>query len=438
MGLVRSAVAPRARSTFGGTSGIATPEKWVEEWFSGGAATASGVWVSEDTALHYSPFFAGVNAIATDVGKLPILLYERLEPKGKRRAREHPLYRVLHDEPNELMPPIALKRTAQGHALTWGTGYVNIVRNSRGDVTELWPLRPDRVKPEITRTGPGRMSVMYRYHDDVNGIHTRLFPDEVLAIGGLGYDGLRGYSVVALARQSLGLGLATEQYGAAYFANGSRPSGVLRHPKTLSEPAHKRLKADWENQHRGLDKAQRVAILEEGVEWQAIGIPNNDAQFLETRKMQVAEICRWLRLPPHKIADLDRSTNNNIEHQGLEYVADTMLGWLVTWEQSIYQRLLTSIEKPRLFTEFIVDALTRADLKTRYEAYAIGRNWGWLNADDVNETENRNPLPDGIGETYLQPLNMVPAAAPGTAPPSPTRCPVHPGCTCQGGQTDAA
>ncbi|MDG4749319.1 phage portal protein, partial [Micromonospora sp. WMMD718] len=265
MGFFRSVLSQRASST--GASGVATPEKWVEEWFTGGSSTASGPWVSEDTALHYSPFFAGVNAIATDVGKLPLPLYERLE-RGKRRAREHRVYRVLHDQPNEIMPPVVFKRTLQGHALTWGTGYAHVLRNGRGEVTEVWPIRPDRITPEVTRTGPGKLKVTYRYVDDVNGIYTRLFPDEVLPIGGLGYDGIRGYSVVKLARQSIGMGLATEQFGNSFFSNGARPGGVLKTSKKMSPEGHKRLQADWENLHRGLDRAQRVAILEEGLEWQ--------------------------------------------------------------------------------------------------------------------------------------------------------------------------
>jgi HK97 family phage portal protein len=422
---------PGRRASVGPTSGVATPEKWVEEWFSGGAGTSAGVWVSEETALHYSPFFAGINVISTDVGKLPLPVYERLE-RGKRRAREHPAYRVLHDEPNDLMPPIALRRTAQGHALTWGTGYLNVVWNNRGEVIELWPLRPDRIAPEITRTGPGRMQVTYRYSDDVNGIHTRLFPDEVLPIGGLGYDGIRGYSIVAVARQSLGLGVALERYGSALFGNGARPGGVLKHPKKLSPEGHKRLQTDWDNLHRGLDRAQRVAILEEGLEWESIGIPPEDAQFLETRRLQVTEAARWLRLPPHKIQDLQHATFSNIEHQGLEYVTDTLMGWLVTWEQMINMRLFVGTDRRRFFAEHLVDALVRGDLKTRYEAYNIGRQMGFLNGDDIAELENRNPLPDGVGETYWMPLNMGPALAPGQAPDPERTCPVHPGCTCNG------
>ena len=420
MGIIRS----HLRAALMPSSGIATPEKWIEEWFAGGAATASGVWVSEETALHYAPFFAGVRVLAEDVGGLPLITYERLA-RGKRRATDHPLYPLLHDMPNPYMSAVAFKETLQGHAITWGDGYGYIVRNGAGDATELWPLRPDRVKPEITRTGPGQMTLMYRYTDEVNNIHRMLHPDEVLHIKGLGGDGICGYSVIQMARQSLGLGIAAETYGARLFSNGARPGGVLKHPGRLSDGASKRLKADWEILHQGLDQAHRVAIMEEGMEWQAIGIPPEDAQFLETRKFQVAEMARWLRLPPHKIGDLERATFSNIEHQAIDYVTSALRIWLVRWEQAVHTRLLTSAERGRFFAEHLVDALLRGDTKSRYEAYAIGRNWGWLSADDVNKMENRNPLPDQRGEVYLVPLNMKPAPTPEEAakPPAPPEPP---------------
>ncbi|MFG1873382.1 phage portal protein [Sphaerisporangium sp. NPDC049003] len=407
MGLIRSAV----RASSYPSSGIATPEKWVEEWFAGGAATAAGVFVDEDTALHYSPFFAGVRVIAEDLASLPLITYERLT-RGKRRATEHALYPLLHDQPNPYMSSVALRETLQGHAMTWRGGYANIVRNGAGDVTELWPLRPDRTKPEIKRTSRGTFTLMYRYTDDVNGIHTMLHPDEVLHIHGLGGNGVQGYSLIGLARQSIGLGLATEAYGSAFFANGSRPSGVLKHPGELGDAASRRLREGWEDMHRGLDNAQRVAILEEGMEWQSIGIPPEDAQFLQTRKFGVSDMARWLRLPPHKIGDLEHATYTNIEHQALDYVTSALRIWLVRWEQAILTRLLTSVERGRFFAEHLVDALLRGDIKSRYEAYAIGRNWGWLSADDIAEMENRNPLPDDRGSVYLVPLNMVPAQTP--------------------------
>lgn len=404
-GLLRNA----ARSAM--SSGLATPEKWVVEWFKGGDATTSGVSVSPDTALTYGPFFAGIRVLAEDVGSLPLHVYERLEPRGKRRATDHPLYPLLHSTPNPLMTAVQLRETVQAHVPTWGNGYVEIVRDSRGRVVELWPLRPDRMQVEVIRRGPGRVNVRYQYRDEVNGISATLHPDQVLHIAGLGFDGVRGYSIVSMARNAIGLGLATEAYGGAFFRNGSRPSGVLQHPKAVSDEARRRMKEDWEAIHQGLDRAQRIAILEEGVTWEQMGIPPEEAQFLETRKMQVEELSRWLRIPPHKLGHLERATYSNIEHQGIDYVTSALRPWLVRWEQALALRAFNSDERARYFAEHLVDGLLRGDTKSRYESYAVARQWGWMSADDVNELENRNPLPDGQGETYLVPLNMVDAAS---------------------------
>lgn len=383
------------------------------DWLTGGEGTAAGVQVSEDTALHYGPFFAGINVISGDLASLPLITYERLD-RGKRRATDHPLYELLHDAPNPLMTSLAFRQTLQGHALTWGTGYAEIVRE-RGRVVALWPLRPDRMKPEIKRTGPGEMQLVYKYTDNVNGIRATLLPDEVLTVSGLGGDGIRGWSVVRLARESIGLGIATEKFGGTWFGNGSRPGGYLKHPGELGDAAYKRLKAGFENRHRGLDNANRVAILEEGMEWQQVGIPPEDAQFLETRRFGVNDMARWLRLPPHKIGDLERATFSNIESQQLDYVTSALRVWFVAWEQAIKMRLLGQTERGRYFVEHLADALLRGDLKSRYDAYSVGRNGGWLSADDINEMENRNPLPDGRGQVYLVPLNMVPAPTPAEA-----------------------
>lgn len=403
MGFVRSALNRAAALTESGTP----------NWFSGDDAPA-GVHVSEETALHYGPFFAGVRVIAEDVGSLPLITYERLE-RGKKRAYDHRLYGLLHDAPNDLMTAVTFRSTIQAHALTWKAGYAYIVRARDGSVEELWPLRPDRITPKATpKKGDksGRVEVWYHYKDQRNGIDARLAPEEVLVIGGLGFDGISGYSLVEHAKQSIGLGIATEQYGSAVFRNGSRPGGVLRHPGTLTDDAQKRVRTNWENIHRGLDRAQRIAILEEGMEYESVGIPPEDAQFLETRRFSVTEMARWLRLPPHKIGDLDRATFSNIEWQGIDYVTSALRIWLVRWEQAIRQKLITEDERKKYFSEHLVDGLLRGDQKTRYDAYAIGRNWGWLSADDVLEIENRNPLPDGRGSVYLIPLNMVPAPTP--------------------------
>jgi HK97 family phage portal protein len=404
MGLLRRAWTP---------SSLDKPERWLVDGY-GGPETAAGVQVSEETALYYSPFFASVNVVANDVAALPLPLY-RKDGRGKTRAQNHPLYALLHDAPNPLMSSLAFRRTLQGHAMTWGTGFAYTQSNGAGDVTALWPLHPGKVWPEKVARGRGQFDLWWRYIDPDLGIETLLRPDQVMTVAGLGGDGITGYSIVQLARNAIGLGLAAEVYGAKFFGNSAHPSGVLRKKEgKLSTEARTRLKADWENMHRGLDAAQRVAILEEGLEWQTIGVPPADAQFLETRKLQVSELARWHRVPPHKIGDLEKATYSNIESQQLDYVSSTLMSWLVTWEQSIKLTLLTPSERAAgYFAEHITAALLRGDTKSRFEAYGIGRQWGWLSANDIREKENENPVADG--DLYLIPMNMVPASQ-ATAP----------------------
>uniref|UniRef100_A0AAU2AFR1 Phage portal protein n=1 Tax=Streptomyces sp. NBC_00093 TaxID=2975649 RepID=A0AAU2AFR1_9ACTN len=415
MGFLRSAVQTVARASAGPLSSIATPEKWVVDWFTGSMANSSGVRVDYDTAMMYAPFFAGVRVIAEDLGLLPLFLYERLK-RGKDRATGHPLYPLLHDAPNDMMGAMAFKESLQGHAITWGRGVAYVVTHERtGVIEELWPLRPDRLRIKIRQMGKGRVERWVQYRDDVNGIYANLAPGEYLCINGLGDDGVTGYSVVELAANSIGLGLATEHYGAKIFSNGAAPAGALSHPENLSPEARKRMADDWDNIHRGIDRAHRVAILEEGVTWQAVGLPNDANQFLETRKLQVTDMARWLRLPPHKIGDLDRATFSNIEEQQLDYVSSALNAWLTRWEQAVLTQLLLPEERARYFPEHLVDALLRGNTAARYAAYAVGRQWGWLSANDVREKENLNPVEGG--DAYLVPLNMVPAGS-GTAPAS--------------------
>ncbi len=414
MGMLRSAVRSVARASAGPLSGIATPEKWVVDWFTGDMANSAGVRVDYDTAMMYAPFFAGVRVIAEDLGALPLFLYERMA-RGKKRATGHPLYPLLHDAPNDMMGAMSFKEALQGHAITWGGGAAYVVTHERtGVIEELWPLRPDRARVKVRQMGKGRVERWLQYRDDVNGIYANLAPGEFLYVNGLGFDGVRGYSVVELAANSIGLGLATEHYGAKTFSNGAAPAGALSHPENLSPEARKRMADDWENIHRGIDRAHRVAILEEGVTWQAVGLPNDANQFLETRKLQVTDMARWLRLPPHKIGDLDRATFSNIEEQQLDYVSSALNAWLIRWEQAVLTQLMLPEERARYFPEHLVDALLRGNTAARYQAYAIGRQWGWLSANDVRDRENMNPV-DG-GDAYLVPLNMIPAG--GGAPPA--------------------
>lgn len=364
-----------------------------------GYQTAAGVTIRPDTAMQSAAVFACVRVISETVASLPLILYRRVRGGGKVRAWDHPLYRVLHDIANPEMTAFDARETLVGHAALWGNAYAEIEYNSAGEVVAIWPLRPDRTHME--RREDGSLWYVTELQDGKRvGLpsyrvwHTR---------------GFFGLSPILEARNAVGLALAAEEYGARFFSNDSRPGGVLKHKGRLSPEAAKRLKESWEAAHSGLSYAHRVAVLEEGVEWQSIGIPPEDAQYLETRKFQVNEIARLFRVPPHLIGDLDRATFSNIEQQSIEFVVHCIRPWLVRFEQSAWRDLLTESERETLFCEHLVDGLLRGDIESRYRAYAIGRQWGWLSVDEIRARENMNPLPEGAGKEYLVPLNMVPA-----------------------------
>jgi HK97 family phage portal protein len=255
-----------------------------------------------------------------------------------------------------------------------------------------------------------------------------LYEDQVLHIRGLGFDGIMGYSPIAIARQAVSLGLATEEFGGTFFGNGATPGGVLEHPGIMDDTSYERLKNSWEARHKGLENSSRVAILEEGVKYHQIGIPMDDAQFLETRRFQKEEIAMVFRVPPHMLADLEKATFSNIEQQGLSFIVNSMLPWFVRWEQRVSLSLLLPRERRQYFAQFLVDALQRGDIKTRYDAYAVGRQWGWLSINDVRELENMNPISGG--DEYLLPLNMVPLGK--EPPPAPAASARSLPCTCGG------
>lgn len=379
----------------------------------GATASATGKRVTPHSAMQSPAVFACVRVIAETVGSLPLPVYERLEPRGKRRATAHRLYPLLHDRPNPEMTSMQFVETLTAHAVTWGNGYAEIERTNGGEAIALWPLLPDRTGA-LRRDG-----VKFYATVTPDGRTVRLEADEVLHVPGLGFDGLSGYAPVTMAREAIGLALAAEEYGARFFSNGANPGGLLEHPGQLGDDTYRRLRKDWEEMHRGLSNAHRVAILEEGMKWHQLGMPHKDAQFLESRKFSVEEIARLFRVPPHKIQELARSTNNNIEHQAIEFVVDTIRPWVVRWEQAINQTVFARRDRDRFFAEFLIDGLLRGDLQSRYQAYAVGRQWGWLSADDVAELENRNPLPEGQGDIYLVPSNMVPADQAGRLAPAP-------------------
>src|SRR4030095_10511023 len=383
---------------------IPSREPSLARYLGGGGAAAAGLPVSEWTALNYSACWAGVQAIAGSIASLPLFPYRRLPNGGKERYLRSRLYRLLHDEFNGEMTAMVARETMQAHCLTWGNAYAEIERNQNGEPLALWPLPPNRVIPDRAVSG----AIVYRVQQD-QGPEVRVPAEDMLHIPGLGFDGLCGYSVIRKARETLGLGLATEQFGALFFGNGGWPGIVAQHPGKLSQEAHKRLKDSLNEAVQG-PKAHSLIVTEEGIKIEKVGIPPDDAQFLSTRQFQVTEIARWLNMPPHKLRDLTHATFSNIEEQNIDWVVDTLRPWLVRWEQELNRKLIRPLEQGQQFTEHLVDGLRRGNTANLFAAYAVGRQWGWLSADDIRALENMNPLPDGQGQLYLVPLNMQPAA----------------------------
>jgi HK97 family phage portal protein len=362
------------------------------------------VIVNEHTALNLSAVWAAVTVISGTVASLPLLLYKRLPNGGKERFVDHPVYRMLHDEPNPEMTSMVFRETLQAHVLLWGNAYAEIQRDQAGRPVALWPLSPQQVEP--FRDKETRV-LRYRVTNET-GRQVIVDAERILHVPGLGFDGIVGYSVVRKARESLGLALATETFGATFFGNGAWPGLVAQHPGKLSDPAAKRLKDSLNEALQGPTRAHNLIVTEEGIKVEKMGIPPDDAQFLETRKFQIVEIARWFNLPPHKLRDLERATFSNIEHQGIDFVVDLRL-WFVRWEQELNRKLIRPLERKIQFVEHLVDGLLRGDSASRVAIYASGRQWGWLSADDIRERENLNPLPDGQGQIYLIPQNMIPA-----------------------------
>ena len=361
----------------------------------------SGKSVNPQNSIQVSVVYACVRVIAETIASLPLGVFEDTGD-GSRKAADHPLYRLLHDEPNEEMTSFVMRETMMTHLLLWGNSYSQIIRTGKNKVVSLYPLLPDHM--DVDRDSKGRLVYTYTTKD---GVQVRLDPAEVLHIPGLGFDGIVGYSPIALEKNAIGLGIAAEEYGSRFFQNGARPSGVLTHPNTVKDPA--RLRASWNAAYGGSANGSKVAILEENMHFTPISMPNNEAQFLETRKFQVEEICRIFRVPPHLIGNLDRSTFSNIEHQSIDFAVHTIRPWLVRIEQAMNRALFPETEKGHFYVQFNIDGLMRGDYKSRMEGYAIGRQNGWLSANDIRGLENMNPIPqDEGGNDFLINGNMIP------------------------------
>ena len=369
--------------------------------------SGSGKAVNARTAIQMSTVYACVRVIAETIASLPLHVYEGSDA-GSSKATKHPLYRLIHDEPNPEMTSFVWRETMLTHLLLWGNSYSQIIRNGRGQVVGLYPLLPDYM--EVDRDSRGKLTYKYTTSE---GTSTWLRPEDVLHIPGLGFDGIIGYSPVAMEKNAIGLGISAEEYGSKFFSNGARPSGILTHPNTVKDPAA--LRASWNAAYGGTSNASRVAVLEEGMTFAPLSMPNNEAQFLETRRFQVEEICRIYRVPPHMVGDLSRATFSNIEHSSIDFAVHTIRPWLVRIEQAMNRALFPDREKGRFYVQFNLDGLMRGDYKSRMEGYAIARQNGWMSANDIRELENQNPIPaeDG-GDAYLCNGNMIPIKMAGT------------------------
>lgn len=376
-------------------------------FFMGGST--AGKNVNERSAMQMTAVYACVRILSEAIAGLPLHLYHSKPDGGKEKAVGHPLYFLLHDEPNAEMTSFVFRETLMTHLLLWGNAYAQVIRNGKGEVIALYPLMPNRM--QVNRNERGQLYYQYTTSSDdaptMEGSTVVLMPEDVLHIPGLGFDGLVGYSPIAMAKNAIGLAIATEEYGAKFFANGAAPSGVLEHPGTIKDP--QRVRDAWMSQFGGSHNSGKVAVLEEGMKYTPISISPEQAQFLETRKFQINEIARIFRVPPHMVGDLEKSSFSNIEQQSLEFVKYTLDPWVIRWEQSLQRTLLSSEDKKEYFFKFNLEGLLRGDYASRMSGYATARQNGWMSANDIRELENLDRIPAELGgDLYLINGNMLP------------------------------
>jgi len=376
--------------------------------------STSGKPVNERSAMQMTAVYSCVRILAEAVAGLPLHLYKYTDSGGKAKATDHPLYLLLHDEPNPEMSSFVFRETLMTHLLLWGNAYAQIIRNGKGEVVALYPLMPNKMT--VDRDSNGQLYYTYQRSNEeahtMEGSSVKLKPSDVLHIPGLGFDGLVGYSPIAMAKNAIGMAIACEEFGAKFFANGAAPSGVLEHPGTIKDPS--RVRDAWQSQFGGSSNSGKVAVLEEGMKYTPISISPEQAQFLETRKFQINEIARIFRVPPHMVGDLEKSSFSNIEQQSLEFVKYTLDPWIIRWEQSMMRVLLSLDEKKEFFIKFNLEGLLRGDYQSRMNGYSIARQNGWMSANDIRELENLDRIPaEQGGDLYLINGSMLPLGSAG-------------------------
>jgi len=411
--------------------------------------TAAGVSVNETSAMQTAAVYSCVRVISEAVAGLPlgVYCYEEMQTgraggggdgqgegssgrstTGTSAVRKHHLYSLLHNAPNPEMSSFVFRETLMSHLLIYGNAFAQIMRDGSGRVTALYPLLPNKI--DVWRSNAGE--IFYTYWRDADEAAARggRFPphpndryspdgfnpaggivlrkDQVLHIPGLSFNGLVGYSPIALAKNAVGMAIATENYGAGFFANGANPGGVLEHPSSIKAEGISKLRDAWEVIHKGAGNAGKVAVLEDGLKYHPISVSPEQAQFLETRKFQLNEIARIFRVPPHMIGDLDKSSFSNIEQQSLEFVKYCVNPWIIRWEQALWQNLLPPSERDTHFIKFNLDGLLRGDYETRMKGYAVGIQNGFLCPNDVRKLENMNEISEEKGGfNFMVNGNMV-------------------------------
>lgn len=370
-------------------------------WNLAGAQSVSGEVVNESTALTYSAFWNAINLYSGTISTLPLHLL-RKTGKKKVMADENKLFRVMYQQANPYMEATVFRAALMAHILTWGNAYAEKVLDKMGQIVELWPITPDRVTPKWADEG-------IAYDIRVNGKIITLTRDKILHLHGLGYDGLMGYSIVALARKSIGLGMAMETFGALFFGNGTHPGGIIEQTGAPLKDSGAFRKVTNEI-YGGLGKAHRLMLLETGMKYHNITIPPEDAQFLESRQFQVPEIARWFNLPPHKLKDLTKSSFNNIESEQISFVTDSILPWLILLEQQYDGQLLTLPQQTRekLFFKHNVEGLLRGNAENRAKFYQVMFNTGAMSINDIAEKEDMDPVDNEFADDHFVPMNMVP------------------------------
>jgi len=383
-----------------GTVNLAHPKDPVlAEWL-GVQNTLSGIPVNAESAMTDATVYACVNVLSTDLAKLPLIVYQRNEDGTKQRAIDHPLYKILKDTPNGYQTSFQFREFGMNHVLMRGNCYSFIERRASGRINRLLPLDP--MCMNVVGLGNWEFGYVYRGPD---GKEVPFMSDEILHIAGHTKDGIKGVSVIESQRDTIGASLGGKAYATTLFKNSATPGVVLEHPGVMSPEAFKKLKKSWEQRHKGVENAHKVAILEEGLKVTKFGMTAEESQMLESREFSRAEIASIFRVPQHKVGILKNATFSNIEQQALEYVTDSLLPWLRRWEQSINRDCLTSLERERgYFVEFLVDGLLRGDSKARGEYYRTLFNIGALSPNDIRNIENMNPIEDG--DSYYVPVNM--------------------------------